>query len=216
LVYHRTGPVYRLNRPLYRSDPITLRDLNSNSNSSGLDRFPSGPDREPVPNVAGWVGIKNRGYSEEEQPEATRAVAHGPSRSPAPIPFPIRSSRAARACGHGKKSERFVGIVSTATLARLATHRTDPRHTHGLSACALPPTCALPSSTFRSPRISHPTPPRTRTLSRLGRSARLGLGSGSTRFVCEEHGDGDRAPLARLPDLNPNSTTAAQGGLAAQ
>jgi hypothetical protein len=107
------------------------------------------------------------------------------------------------------------GIASTATLARLATHRTDPRH-HGLSACALPPTCALPSSTFRSPRISHPTPPRTRTLSRLGRSARLGLGSGSTRFVCEEHGDGDRAPLARLPDLNPNSTTAAQGGLAAQ
>jgi hypothetical protein len=108
LVYHGTSPAYRLNRPLYRSDPITLRDLNSNSNSSGFDRFPTGLDREPVPNVAGWVGIKNRGYSEERT-----TGSHSRCRArlvPLARSHPIRSSRAARACGHGKKSERFTYV----------------------------------------------------------------------------------------------------------
>ena len=36
---------YQSNRPVYRYEPVVLRNLSSNLNSTGTDRFPAKPDR---------------------------------------------------------------------------------------------------------------------------------------------------------------------------
>ena len=45
LVYRPNRPVYRSNRPVYWYEPVELRILNSNLNSTGTDRFLAKPDR---------------------------------------------------------------------------------------------------------------------------------------------------------------------------
>ena len=51
--YQSNRPVNRSNRPVYRYEPVVLRNLNSNLNSIGTYRSPA----IPVPELTGLVGL---------------------------------------------------------------------------------------------------------------------------------------------------------------